>query len=104
MGKHGFVEKPITSDADEAAELVELARSRGRVLMVGHTFLYSPPVRRIQEMIDSGELGDIYYISSTRVNLGLHPQDISVVWDLRAANAPSAALDRLPATPYVHCL
>lgn len=81
-GKHVFVEKPLTADADEAAELVEIARARGRTLMVGHTFLYSPPVRRIGEIIRSGELGEIYYISSTRVNLGLHQKDISVVWDL----------------------
>lgn len=81
-GKHVFVEKPLTADTDEAAELVELARARRRTLMVGHTFLYSPPVRKIGEIIRSGELGEIYYISSTRVNLGLHQKDISVVWDL----------------------
>jgi predicted dehydrogenase len=81
-GKHVFVEKPLTADVEEAAELVEVARRRGRTLMVGHTFLYSPPVRKIRDIITSGQLGDIYYISSTRVNLGLHQKDISVVWDL----------------------
>lgn len=81
-GKHVFVEKPFTADVDEAKELIQLAKQRGRTIMVGHTFLYSPPVRMIKDIIDRGELGDIYYITSSRVNLGLHQKDISVIWDL----------------------
>ena len=50
--------------------------------MCGHTFLYSPPVRAVKEMLDDGELGDLYFISSSRVNLGLHQRDVSVIWDL----------------------
>ena len=61
---------------------MSIAADTGRVLMPGHTFLYSPPVRAIKELIDAGELGDIYFVSSSRVNLGLHQTDVSVVWDL----------------------
>ena len=81
-GKHVFVEKPLASSAADAVALRELARERGRVLMPGHTFLYSPPVVKIKQLIDSGELGDIYFVSMSRVNLGLHQPDVSVVWDL----------------------
>ncbi len=81
-GKHVFVEKPMTSSVREAEQLVHLADSRGLTLMVGHTFEYSPPVNKIKEIIDSGELGDIYFITSSRVNLGLHQKDVSVIWDL----------------------
>ncbi|MHB8840623.1 MAG: Gfo/Idh/MocA family protein [Candidatus Aquicultor sp.] len=81
-GKHVFVEKPLTADSESAKELVKLADMQQMVLMVGHTFKYSPPVIKIKELIDSGELGDIYYISSSRVNLGLHQPDVSVIWDL----------------------
>ena len=66
----------------EANELVELAEERGLTLMPGHTFLYSPPVNKCRELIQSGELGEIYFISMSRVNLGLHQKDVSVVWDL----------------------
>ena len=59
-----------------------LAAELGLVLMPGHTFLYSPPVNKIRELIQAGELGDIYSISTSRVNLGLHQPDVSVVWDL----------------------
>ncbi|HWJ43950.1 MAG TPA: Gfo/Idh/MocA family oxidoreductase, partial [Gaiellaceae bacterium] len=81
-GKHVFVEKPIASSSAEAAELVELAQEKGLVVMPGHTFLYSPPVNTIRTLIDSDELGDIYFISTSRVNLGLHQSDVSVAWDL----------------------
>jgi predicted dehydrogenase len=81
-GKHVFVEKPLASSSEEACELIELAQSADRVLMPGHTFLYSPPIRAIKTLIDDGELGEIYFISSSRVNLGLHQPDASVVWDL----------------------
>ncbi|MCK4304131.1 MAG: Gfo/Idh/MocA family oxidoreductase [Candidatus Eisenbacteria sp.] len=81
-GKHVFVEKPFTLSSKDAENLISLARERQRVLMVGHTFEYSPPVRKIKEIIEAGDLGDILYISSTRVNLGLHQKDSSVIWDL----------------------
>lgn len=81
-GKHVFVEKPLAASAAEAVALADLAESRQLVLMPGHTFVYSPPVRTIRALVESGELGDIYFISSSRVNLGLHQPDVSVVWDL----------------------
>lgn len=81
-GKHVFVEKPLAQSAELADDLAELARARGRILMCGHTFLYSPPVRAVKRMIEAGTLGDIFFISSSRVNLGLHQRDVSVIWDL----------------------
>ncbi|HXY85582.1 MAG TPA: Gfo/Idh/MocA family oxidoreductase [Gaiellaceae bacterium] len=81
-GKHVFVEKPLAASSGEAMALIEQARRAGLVLMPGHTFLYSPPVRTIRSLIDSGELGEIYFISTSRVNLGLHQADASVAWDL----------------------
>ncbi len=81
-GKHTFVEKPLATSAAQADLLIALARERKRVLMCGHTFIYSPPVRRLKRMLEERMLGDIYFISSSRVNLGLHQQDVSVVWDL----------------------
>jgi len=71
FGKHTFVEKPLAGSYEEAEELVNLARRAGRVLMPGHTFLYSPPVVLVKELIDRGDLGEIYFVSSSRVNLGL---------------------------------
>jgi len=81
-GKHVFVEKPFAENAGNAQEMVDFAEANKLVTMVGHTFLYSPPVLKIKEIIDSGELGDIRFITSSRVNLGLHQKDVSVVWDL----------------------
>ena len=81
-GKHVFVEKPLASSVAEAEELVSLAEKLGLRLMVGHTFEYSPPVRKINSLIDAGEVGDPYFVSSMRVNLGLHQKDVSVIWDL----------------------
>jgi predicted dehydrogenase len=81
-GKHVFVEKPLAASSAEALDLVEVAERSGLVLMPGHTFLYSPPVMMIRELIQSGELGEIYFISTSRVNLGLHQPDVSVAWDL----------------------
>ena len=81
-GKHVFVEKPLAGSSTDASALIELASERDLVLMPGHTFLYSPPVRAIKELIDAGDLGEIYFISTSRVNLGLHQTDVSVVWDL----------------------
>jgi predicted dehydrogenase len=81
-GKHVFVEKPLAASSAEALELIRLADASGCVLMPGHTFLYSPPVDAIRELIATGALGEIYFISTSRVNLGLHQQDVSVAWDL----------------------
>jgi predicted dehydrogenase len=81
-GKHTFIEKPMASSVAECEELVALARKRDLRLMVGHTFLYSSPVRLVKELVDSGELGDLLYISSRRLNLGLYQKDINVAWDL----------------------
>jgi predicted dehydrogenase len=81
-GKHVFVEKPLAASSAEAQEMITLAEESGLVLMPGHTFLYSPPVMLIRDLIKSGELGEIYFISTSRVNLGLHQPDVSVAWDL----------------------
>jgi predicted dehydrogenase len=81
-GKHTFVEKPLTPSAEQADELIALAGRNGVVLRCGHTPLYSPSVVAIKQLIDDGQLGEIYFISSSRVNLGLHQRDVSVVWDL----------------------
>lgn len=81
-GKDLFVEKPLAASSQEARALIALAEQKERVLMVGHTFEYSPPVLRIKEIIDRGDLGKIFFISTTRVNLGLHQRDASVIWDL----------------------
>ena len=81
-GKHVFVEKPLADSSQRAAALNQMARSLGRVLMAGHTFVYSPPVVKIKELIDSGALGTIHYLSFSRVNLGLYNKDVDVVWDL----------------------
>ncbi|MFL5912040.1 MAG: Gfo/Idh/MocA family protein [Gaiellaceae bacterium] len=81
-GKHTMVEKPLASSSEAAEELRRVADEQRLVLMCGHTFLYSPPVRAVKEILDRGELGDIYFISASRVNLGLHQRDVSVVWDL----------------------
>lgn len=81
-GKHVLVEKPMASSVREAEELVAAAKAAGRVLMVDHTFIYGGPVRKMKELVDSGELGDIYYVDSVRINLGLFQHDVNVVWDL----------------------
>lgn len=81
-GKHTLVEKPLASSSAEADELLAAAAERGLSLMCGHTFLYSPPVRAAKRLIDEGALGDLYFITASRVNLGLHQPDVSVVWDL----------------------
>jgi predicted dehydrogenase len=81
-GKHCFVEKPLAPSSEQAMELIDFAQDRGLQLMCGHTFLYSPPVRAVRDLISSGELGSLYFVSSSRVNLGLHQRDVSVIWDL----------------------
>jgi len=81
-GKHVFVEKPLCHSSDACLELIRLAEEEGKVLMVGHTFEYTAAVNKIKEIVNSGELGEILYISSVRLNLGLFQQDINVIWDL----------------------
>jgi predicted dehydrogenase len=81
-GKHTFIEKPMASSAAECEELIEIAEKQGLILMIGHTFLYSPAVRKIKEIVKAGDVGDIRYISARRLNLGLYQKDINVAWDL----------------------
>jgi predicted dehydrogenase len=97
-GKHVMIEKPMASSSEQCAELVSVARSQGLVLMVGHTFLYSPAVRKIKEIVDRGDLGDIRYICARRLNLGLFQKDINVAWDL-APHDISIILHFLEETP-----
>jgi predicted dehydrogenase len=81
-GKHTFVEKPMATSTKECTELVEIAAEKELSLMVGHTFIYSAPVLKIKEIINSRDLGEILYISSRRCNLGLYQTDINAAWDL----------------------
>ncbi len=81
-GKHTFIEKPMAASVQECLKLNQLAKKHHLILMVGHTYIYSSPVRAIKKIIDSGELGEILYISSSRLNLGLFQKDINVTWDL----------------------
>lgn len=81
-GKHVLVEKPIAMSSAETEELIALAEERRRVLMVGHTFEYNPAVLKIKELMDAGALGDIYYLYSTRVNLGRVQQDLNALWSI----------------------
>jgi predicted dehydrogenase len=81
-GKHTFIEKPMAQSSEQCAELVALADKKKLALMVGHTFIYSAPVRRIKQIIDAGDIGEVQYISSRRLNLGLFQKDINVAWDL----------------------
>jgi predicted dehydrogenase len=81
-GKHTLIEKPMASRSEECEELIDIAVRKGLILMVGHTFLYSPVVRKIVEIIQAGDIGDIRYINSRRLNLGLFQKDINVAWDL----------------------
>lgn len=81
-GKHVLIEKPMAASVAECEELVDIARRQGLVLMVGHTFLYSAPVRKIKEIVDNRDIGELRYISARRLNLGLFQKDINVAWDL----------------------
>lgn len=82
LGKHVLIEKPITGEVGEAEELTALARARGLVLMVGHTFLYHAAVRKMKELTDLGDLGRIYYLYARRTNLGPIRHDVNALWDL----------------------
>ncbi|MBW6397551.1 Gfo/Idh/MocA family oxidoreductase [Roseomonas sp. HJA6] len=81
-GKHVIVEKPIASSSDDARRLIDDADRRGLTLMVDHTFVYTSAVQKISELLRAGDLGDVYYYDSTRVNLGLFQHDVNVIWDL----------------------
>src|SRR6266478_5223624 len=81
-GKHVFVEKPFTSNAAQAEELINLAEQKNLQIMVDHTFLFTGAVRKIQKLLAEGTLGKLYYYDSTRVNLGLFQHDCNVIWDL----------------------
>ena len=81
-GKHVLVEKPLTNSVETAEELAKLAKEKELILMVDHVFVYSSPVRKMKEIIDSGDLGDLFFVDSVRINLGLFQHDVNVVWDL----------------------
>jgi len=81
-GKHVLVEKPLSSELSQAEELVQLAAEQDRVLMMDHTYIFSPAVQEIKRIVDSGSLGKLFFIDSVRINLGLFQQDVNVLWDL----------------------
>lgn len=81
-GKHVLMEKPLCETVEEANELISLSEKHNLTLLVDHTFLYTGAVEKIKEIVDRGELGELYYFDSTRINLGLFQHDINVVWDL----------------------
>lgn len=81
-GKHTFIEKPMGVSSAECEELIDIAQKKGLILMAGHTFLYSPAVRKIKEIVNCGDIGEIRYICARRLNLGLFQKDINVAWDL----------------------
>jgi predicted dehydrogenase len=81
-GKHVLVEKPLAAKSDQARRLIDEAAARKLVLLVDHTFVYTDAVRKIRELIASGQLGEIYYYDAVRVNLGLFQHDVNVIWDL----------------------
>jgi predicted dehydrogenase len=97
-GKHVLVEKPLAASSREAVDLIQLARDRGLAVMCAHTDLFSPPVRAIAELISEGALGELHFISSSVVGLGLDPRDVSVLWDL-APDDFSILLDWLGEMP-----
>ncbi|MEU5878045.1 Gfo/Idh/MocA family oxidoreductase [Spirillospora sp. NPDC047279] len=81
-GKHVLVEKPLTPSVAESAKLVRLAEQNGLVLMCDHTYCYTPAVRKIRELVRGGEIGDVQFVDSVRINLGLVQPDVDVLWDL----------------------
>ena len=81
-GKHVLIEKPIASTSEQASRLIDEAAARQKVLMVDHTFVYTGAVRKMRALVEAGELGDIYYYDSVRINLGLFQHDVNVLWDL----------------------
>lgn len=101
-GKHVLVEKPLAARSDQARKLVDEAAARNLVLLVDHTFVYTDAVRKIRELIASGQLGDIYYYDAVRVNLGLFQHDVNVIWDL-AIHDLSIIDHVLPSKPVAVC-
>lgn len=100
--KHVLVEKPIAASVAEAESLVELAAKRGLRLMVDHTFIYTGAVRKMKEIVEKGDLGELYYMDSVRINLGLFQRDVNVLWDL--APHDLAIMDHLiPEEPVSVC-
>ncbi len=81
-GKHVLIEKPMTANSKQAEELIQLAQKQSRRIFVDHTFIYTGAVRKIKEYIQNGELGDLFYFDSVRVNLGMFQHDVNVLWDL----------------------
>src|SRR5262249_43690886 len=81
-GKHVFVEKPFTSNAGQAEQLINLAEQKNLKIMVDYTFLFTGAVQKIKQLLQEGCLGKLYYYDSTRVNLGLFQHDVNVIWDL----------------------
>lgn len=98
-GKHVLLEKPMTSSVQESEVLIELAIARKLILMVDHTFLYTGAVRKMKELVDNNELGNLQYFDSTRINLGLFQPDINVLWDL-APHDISILNFLIPKKPY----
>lgn len=80
--KHVWLEKPMTEKVEQAEELIDLAQKKNKLLLLDHTFVYTGAVRKIKDLVDRGELGDLIYYDSTRINLGLFQQDVDVIWDL----------------------
>jgi predicted dehydrogenase len=101
-GKHVLIEKPMTQSVEEANHLGRLSEEKGKVLMVDHTFLYTGAVQKIRELIDNGEIGEIEYFDSTRINLGLFQQDVNVLWDL-APHDISILFHLIKERPYSIC-
>ncbi len=102
-GKHTLIEKPMAASSAECEELIDIAKRQGVVLMVGHTFLYSASVRKIVDIVQAGDIGEIRYINSRRLNLGLFQKDINATWDL-APHDLSIILHILGETPItVNC-
>lgn len=99
-GKHVLVEKPLTMDLEEGRLLTQLAADRGLTLMVGHVFEFNPAVRYIKQAIDDGELGDLYYLYSKRVNLGRVQSDVNALWSIAPHDVSIALhlLGRMPLT------
>src|SRR5437773_2123066 len=81
-GQHVLITKPLTDNAAHAEELINLADKKRLILQVDHTFIYHPAVERLKDIVMRGELGDLYYFDSVRINLGLFQTDVSVIWDL----------------------
>ncbi len=103
-GKHVFVEKPLATSVADSEMLVNTAKANNLVLMVGHTFVFTAAVNKIKELVKSGELGDILYVNTTRVNLGLFQEDINVVWDLAPHDISilNYVLDSMPESVAAH--